>query len=155
MGAGALIGTAGSFAPLNACGVAPRRPAKVRCGPPPAEIIEGHSMRIVAVLGFLMLVLSTGHARAQAACDTMSGSVVQATGTVSDFIYKQSDDQTQFFIRETNLACRADIWVFVAGRVFCRDGKRAMVEGRFDTGDIGVGKVAYVIMTDSDHVACK
>jgi hypothetical protein len=112
-------------------------------------------MRIAAVLGFFVLVLSAGQAHAQTACATMGGTVVQATGTVSDFIYKQSDDQTQFFIRDTNLACRADIWVFVAGRAFCANGKRAMVEGRFDSGDIGVGKLAYVIMTDSDHVACK
>ncbi len=110
-------------------------------------------MRLIAVLG--LVLFATVPARAQESCDGTLGQVVTATGTVSDFVYRQTGDRSQFFIRDTNLPCRSDIWVFVSGRIICSDGKHATIEGKFDAGEIQPHMKAYILLTDADHVRCK
>ena len=112
-------------------------------------------MRIPALLGFVLLFFGAARVHAQVACEATLGRIVTATGTVSDFSYRQAKDLSLFFIRDTDLPCNSDIWVFASGRVFCREGKHATVKGRFDKGDIGASKDAYVLLTDAEHVACR
>jgi len=112
-------------------------------------------MRVIAVLGFAALALSAAPARSQDACQAMMGRVVTATGMVSDFVYLQSADKSQFFISDTNLPCNSDIWVFVDGRILCSDGKKATILGRFDTGELQDGTKSYVLLTDAEHARCK
>ncbi len=103
----------------------------------------------------IILVGAAAPARAQNACSALLGTVVSATGTVSDFTYKKENDESQFFIRDTNLPCHIDIWVFVNGRILCRDGSQAAIVGKFGQGDIGASAPVFLIETDVDRVRCK
>ena len=112
-------------------------------------------MRGLLVFLVVVLVAGAAPARAQNACSALLGTIVSATGTVSDFTYKKENDESQFFIRDTNLSCHIDIWVFVNGAVHCRNGNQATIVGKFDHGDIGAGAPVFLIETDLDHVRCK
>lgn len=109
---------------------------------------------VLGVLGFLTLAAPPAPARAQESCDGSLGQIVTATGTVSDFTYQEARDRSQFFIRDTNLPCRADIWVFVSGRIRCNDGKHATIVGKFDGGEMDKGGMAYILITDAEHTRC-
>jgi len=113
-------------------------------------------MRNLFVLVVVAVVVArAGPARAQTECSALLGSMVSANGTVSDFTYKKENDESQFFITDTNLPCHTDIWVFVNGRILCRDGSHATIVGKFDHGDIGASAPVFLIETDLDHVRCK
>lgn len=112
-------------------------------------------MRSLFIALIVVLVAGAAPARAQTECSALLGSTVSANGTVSNFNYKKENDESQFFIEDTNLPCRTDIWVFVNGRIRCRDGNHATIVGKFDHGDIGASAPVFLIETDLDHVRCK
>lgn len=112
-------------------------------------------MRAIAALCFLVLAATAAPAKAQQACQELQDQIVTMHGTVSDLTYKDSDDITEFFVRDGDLPCHADIWVFVQGRTRCADGKKVALQGKFDVGDTGTNVSAYIVQTDADHIACK
>ena len=116
---------------------------------------QGRDMRGLLVVLVAVLIAGALPVRAQNACSALLGATVSATGTVSDFTYKKENDESQFFIRDSNLPCHADIWVFVNGRILCRDGSQAAIVGKFGQGDIGANAPIFLVETDLDHVRCK
>jgi hypothetical protein len=116
---------------------------------------QGLDMRGLFIVLFVILIAGAAPARAQNSCGGLLGTMVSATGTVSDFTYKKENDESQFFIRDSNLPCHIDIWVFVNGRILCRDGSQAVIVGKFGQGDIGASAPVFLIETDVDHVRCK
>ena len=111
-------------------------------------------IRAIALAVFFLFVASAaGHA--QNACDALMNEIVTAHGVASDVVNKESPTSTQFFIRDTDLPCHRAILVMVDGLIKCTDGKRATVQGRFDVGDLGDGSNTYILLTDSDHAACR
>ncbi len=112
-------------------------------------------MRVIAALIIVAFALAAAPARAANECDALQGSVVTATGVVSDLTYRDAKDLTSFFIRDSNLPCRGDVWVFVSGRTRCANGNTIMVEGRFDQVDTGSNVSPYAIETNAEHVRCK
>lgn len=112
-------------------------------------------MRVVIALAFILLCAIAQPAHAQSECDAMLGRIVTATGKISDLIYKNDRDLTQFFVRESSLPCRGTILALVHGRTRCRNGMTVTVQGTWDQAETGTSFSPYVILSDAGAVSCK